>query len=584
MDRDNESIYLLDMGRCEPGSAISTEFTKGKWTLADYSIAAGAGRMLFCGPDTQAPPLCLKVGVEGWYHIFVGTYRHSTYPDCCLLLKLDSDAAFSRATTEGFRPGKDLVPPEMLAGHTDICEAYWKSAELKGEEILFHRPAAGSMAETITNIAYIRLVPLSAAEQARAEGDRQRSDTRRLIANYDGGQHHMWAYASRREMRDEFQALAGSDFRIALWGVARSFATFYPSRVGSDVGWAFGLPGVMRTGWQATDRGRRHGFDPLHAAVDCAHEVGVELYPQVRMSGEQLPPNHRGYGGPGAFQTAHPEFRCRTPEGYATRHLSQAYPEVRAQYVELFREWVEEYESDGVCIVFCRSWPYVLYEEPVVESFRARYGEDMRELDFFDARVLTHRASFLTQLLRETRGMLDEVGAKRGKRLGSSYVVPAVGYTPANCPDLGPFTTPRARAMDVEAWVKEGLVDHLVVHIESVGKPDGRESRAILHPYVELAQGTSTRVYADLYPRRQSADSMRVRAMACYESGVDGLCFWDCQGRAPRLSGWAMHRLLGHREELPEMKAFADSLFRLEPMITFDGYRVQHEFCVPSDG
>ena len=69
----------------------------------------------------------------------------------------------------------------------------------------------------------------------------------------------------------------------------------------------------------------------------------------------------------------------------------------------MFREWVDDYEADGVCIVFCRSWPYVLYEQPVLESFQRQNGVDMRDLDPFDERVLAHRATFLTQLLRETR-------------------------------------------------------------------------------------------------------------------------------------------------------------------------------------
>jgi hypothetical protein len=72
--------------------------------------------------------------------------------------------------------------------------------------------------------------------------------------------------------------------------------------------------------------------------------------------------------------------------------------------------------------------------------------------------------------------------------------------------------------------------------------------------------------------------------MACYEAGVDGLCFWDCQKRTQRLSGWAMHRLLGQREELAQMKPFADTLFRREPLVTLDGFEIQNEYCLPSDG
>ena len=96
-------------------------------------------------------------------------------------------------------------------------------------------------------------------------------------------------------------------------GLRRSFAAFYPSRVASPVQWAFGMPGVMRNGRQVMERQRRHDFDPLRAAVQCAREVGVDIYPQVRMSGEQLPPNHQHYGGPGEFQ------RGSTPNIAASR-------------------------------------------------------------------------------------------------------------------------------------------------------------------------------------------------------------------------------------------------------------------------
>ena len=585
MDREDESITFLDMTACEPRHAISEEFEKGKWTSCIYRTEQGEGKMLFCGPDTQAPPLRLRLGVKGWYHIFVGTYRsEQATPDWCLLVKLSGDRGYTRAVAETFRPDKDLVPREMVPGPADICEAYWKSADLTGQDIIFHRPAAGAIAESSTNISCIRLVPLSDSEKASAEKDLARRDTRTLIANYDGGQHHKWAYATDQEMVDEFQALAESDFKMVLWGVASSFATHYPSRVGSVMKWSFGLSGYNRHGWQVMDRYRRHGFNPLSAAVRCAKAIGIDIYAEVRMLGEQLPPNHRGFLGPGDFQRQHPEWRCLTPEGYPARHLSQAFPEVMAKCVDLFREWVEDYGVDGVCIIFCRSFPYVLYERPVVESFRERHGVDMRSLGPFDKRVLSHQAEFLTQLLRETRGMLDEVGKKQGRRLGTCYVVPADGYTARGCPDLGPFTTPWSRAMDVETWVREGLVDHLVVHIEATGAPDGKDCIPRLRPYVELARGTGTKVYADLYPRRQAAESRRIRALSCYEAGVDGLSIWDSHWMANRLSGWAMTRLLGHREELPRMKAFAESMYRHVPMTWLDGFMLQNDFGLPTDG
>ena len=65
---------------------------------------------------------------------------------------------------------------------------------------------------------------------------------------------------------------------------------------------------------------------------------------------------------------------------------------------------------------------------------------------------------------------------------------------------------------------------------------------------------------------------------------MDGLCFWDSHGRASRLSGWAMHKLLGHREELADMKPFADSLFRLVPLVSITGFMVQEDYGLPTDG
>ena len=587
MDRDAESRYILDMTQCEPHTALSRAFEHGKWTAVDYEIDAGPGKMLFCGPDADAPPLTLKLHAKGWHAIYVGTYGGPSYQagEMALFLKLTGDAGYTYSTQENFRPGKDIVPPEMVPGPADISEAYWKSADLAGQDILFHRPESGEHGESPTNVSYIRLVPLSEAEAARAQRDRSRTDTRLLIANHDSGQHNYWSYASQQDMRNEFETFRGSDFKMMLWGCSLGLGTFYPSRVGTEQVWTFGFRGRRAVSNESRDRYRRAGFDPLRGAVECAHEVGIEIYPQVRMESAQLPPNHLNYGGPGQFYLDHPEWRCLTREGNPTRGLSQAFPEVRAKYVALLREWVEDYGADGVNIIFCRSWPYALFEEPVRTSFQEKYGEDILKLPAYDDRVLAHQAGFLTQLLRETRQMLDEVGKKQGRRLGTCYVLPT-SYKLPDFPDLGPLTSCKCYGMDAETWVKEGLVDHLAVHMEQVAPHDGSGAVPILKAFQQFTNGTRTQLYADLYPRRQSGDSMRIRAKTCYDAGVDGLCFWDTHGRISRLSGWAMHRVLGHKKEMdtPEMERFAKSLFRCVPMRTLDGYQMDGPWAMPSDG
>ncbi len=578
-------VLLADLSQARPATALSPQPGPGQWTVVPYRTAEGPGAMLLSGPESQAPPVRLALPVTGWYHVFVATWRSPQAGDGCLLLKLASDRAYRRAATESFRPEKDLVVPEMLPSTTELAEAYWRTVHLDpGEELVLSRPAGGTMAETVACIAYVRLVPATDDEVAAWGPVGHGPVTRRLLANYDGGQHLMWAYANQGEMQDEFEALRDSDFAAVLWGAAYSLATFYPSTVGSPVCWAPGFAGIAQAGRQAEARRQRAGFDPLAAAVACAHDAGLSLYPQVRMEGEQWPPYHRAYGGPGQFQRLHPEWRCRTASGGAARHLSQAYPQVRAAYVSLFREWVEQYQADGVCIVFCRSWPYVLYEEPVVQSFLSEHGMDPRRLDRFDLRVLEHQSRFVTGLLRQTRAMLDQVGQAQGRRLSACYVVPGDTALPANCPDLGAFGPPLAHGLDVGAWVREGLVDHLVVHLERVGAADGSDSAPVVQAYADLVCGRATRLYADLYPRRQSARSMLVRAQSCYRAGADGLCFWDCQDRATRLSGWAMHRRLGHPDPLAAYARFADQLFRRVPLQELDGFDLNDPDCLPTDG
>lgn len=580
---NDPSIYLLDLGVAEPASAISTDLRAGRWMRVPYEIEAGAGQMLFATREQAPPELRIDLGVSGWHRIYLATFRHFQFTETLLLLKLASDPAFTRAAQEDFRRDKDLVAQEMIPGPMDLSEAYWRTADLQpGEQLVLHRPQHGWSANGLANIAYVRLVPLTEAEQKEAEGRAVETDTRRLIANYDGGQHLQWAYGSREEMVDEFHALADSDFKMVLWGAARSFATFYPSKVADLITSSPLLPGVFSAMWASCERARTSGFDALAAAVSCAHDVGIEIYPQLRMAGEKVPPIHKDAAGPGSFQTEHPQFRCRTIDGRTTRHLSHAFPEVRERYVALFREWVDGYNADGVNLLFNRSWPFVLSEEPVLASFREVHGEEMAGLPEDDERILRHRAGFVTETLRATRRMLDEVGAAKGSRLGLCCLVPS--EIPGGAPDVGRFSHPLFHGLDVETWVREALVDHLVVNIQRVGDAAGEDAAATLRPYVELVAGTGTQVYADLYPRRQSADSMRIRALACYDAGVDGLCFWDCQKRALRLSGWAMHRQLGHKQSLREMKPFAEGLFRIVPLKTLDGLDAQDPACQPTDG
>ena len=127
MERQTDARYILDMGACEPKGALSTSFEPGKWTTVSYEVAEGEGTMLFAAPHAAVGPITLPLEATGWHAIWIGTFLGAPYQAAglTLFLKLTGDPAFSRSTVEGFRPGMDIVPPDMVGGASDIMEALW---------------------------------------------------------------------------------------------------------------------------------------------------------------------------------------------------------------------------------------------------------------------------------------------------------------------------------------------------------------------------------------------------------------------------------------------------------------------------
>ena len=118
--------------------------------------------------------------------------------------------------------------------------------------------------------------------------------------------------------------------------------------------------------------------------VQAAHALGIRIFPSLRLQGPKAVPLEMEKG---SFYERHPEFRCKDKHGRGIAHLSLAFPEVRHLWISLLCEALE-YGFDGVHVIFCRSQPFVLYEEPVIQRFREEYGED-------SARMSGRRPTFL---------------------------------------------------------------------------------------------------------------------------------------------------------------------------------------------
>ena len=249
--------------------------------------------------------------------------------------------------------------------------------------------------------------------------------------------------------------------------------------------------------------------------------------------------------GRARFFWEHTEWAKRTRDGMLCTNLSIAFPEVRQYWLSLLRE-VLDYGIDGVHLHFQRSQPFVMYEKPVVDSFRDKYGDDPREIDEDDPRFIQHRADYLTQFIREIRALVDE---KPDRTVGITFYGEPHKYDPRD------GYHPLRYNCDVDRWIDEGLADILSPSPAVV--PDA------LKTWKKRAQG-KIKFWVDLQPRNQEGHEFVDQARRYYKAGADGFTLWDGERRPPHASEWAVVRNLGHRDALDLLEHEAAGYYRRE--------------------
>jgi len=91
-------------------------------------------------------------------------------------------------------------------------------------------------------------------------------------------------------------------------------------------------------------------------------------------------------------------------------------------------------------------------------------------------------------------------------------------------------------------------------------------------------------VYADVYPRYMPPAEYPARALQYYQSGADGLCFWDTYCRIPRAAEWSAIRRLGHVDELVDLRERAGSFRTVTPMLRAAGMSLAPPYTPATNG
>ena len=514
-----EARLISDLSTVQPQSALSDGVKAGHWRVCSYACQDIKGKLLYASAQDEAPAVTLPLGLTGWHRVIVGLWGE--------LESIRYGANGNRLKLSGapsFRPLVRQTSSRGTLAYETIEEAELTCADLTGQDLVIGGPPAGS--PSVTSVAYVRCEPLTDAEARQIAADRDQTETRRLISYNDGvsycGRRSHW---DRGDLWEMIEAYRHSDIRSLYWGLIGD-EVYFPTKTGT-----------MLTGREARwcqSLADRH-INPLVTAMEYAHQLGLEFYVYQRMGAWQFPfPAEDG----SEFVRAHPEFLCLTREGVPIGRMSYAFDEVRRHQIDLLAE-VAAYGVDGIDLNFMRGPVFVFYEEPLVSGFKKEYGQDPRQLDEWDQQWLEYRRWPMTRFVRDLRQQLDAVGTKLGKRIALSAV-----------------TLPTALGnlyygLDVETWVKEGLIDRLVPWGNVRGMPP-----VDLDYYMKLTEGTGTTVWPHLFIFRDASYAAKpgpkfVRdALKAYDAGVAGLAMWDLVGFDPQTVLGPHLRRMGHIDEM----------------------------------
>ena len=535
--------YLTDLDRCQPSGGLYAGAKAGHWRMLPYMTDTLTGVMLRADSETDAPEIKYPLGVSGWHAVSIGMMGEIG-SGVQAHARLSGDETFSMLTVQEIDRGS----------RNELQELFWKIADLTGQDLLMRQEkmrvgageGPGSMLCTDARIAYIKLVPLSDAELRAFQADGRRTDTRRLFGHNDAhGLHYGSRPITAAGIRRHIEMFRDTDFSRLYWECGMGDLLYHLGKAGRlptlDGLDDFAHQGdrLHRESWQVL---RDKGINPFQVALDHTHDMGLEFHASYRVAGFRFPSAHDHFDYGDSFYDRHPELRGVDRDGNVTPRISYAYPETRRFVVELLRE-VAGYNVDGICLLYNRRPPLVEYEPPIVDGFKAEFGEDPRKLDEMDPRWLSYRARTLTQFHREVRQAMDEEAERQGrKRIELTAIV------------MSSEQENLYRALDLKALIDEGLADTIIPYAsvpDLDGGADSWDDPRDAEYFVSLTKGTSCKLAFSLLPRQMSAETYRSRAAGLYGVGAENFFFWDCTpGRGDHSASWSALRRLGHREEI----------------------------------
>lgn len=242
--------------------------------------------------------------------------------------------------------------------------------------------------------------------------------------------------------------------------------------------------------------------DPDVMAVRAAHKHGMEIWGVSTMFDWGAQADTPCFGDypmncESRLRLQHPDWVPMDRHGFRRQGgpIELAYPEARKALVDLHANQMRRAGYDGMLLItYLENYSLRFQDEfgfspPVVEAFQKRVRRDLLKEPFSRTASredwLRVRGSFVTDYLRELKTAL----AKEKKQLGV-FVDPHDLRLPQpwNVPEV--MRTAGAHHLDLETWVREGIVDILPVY----GSCAPQLQDAAVHDCQWLVRNTTTQV------------------------------------------------------------------------------------------
>ena len=254
----------------------------------------------------------------------------------------------------------------------------------------------------------------------------------------------------------------------------------------------------------------RLGTDSLQMAIDFCRREGKEVFVSIRMNDTHDASTEYGQYFFSPFKKAHPECLMGTvsnkPPVCSWTAVDFACPAVRAHVRKFVREFVENYDVDGIEYDFMRH----------AQLFKTVAWEGV---------ATEQECEMMSTLMRDLRSITEEVGRRRGRPI---LVV-------ARTPDSIPYA--KAIGMDVEKWMADRTLDIWVAagyfQLEAWAKSVAVARRHGVKFYASMDEtripGSAARMKKMLIPGRSSREFYHARFAAAFVQGCDGVYLFNLE-------------------------------------------------------